>query len=260
MSRRAMVVQTVGLGEIVVGHRLRAGVNEEAVSRLVDSIERVGLRTPISVRHVEEWTDPETGEQVSGALELVAGRHRLEALRRMGATTAPVVMVQDETEARLWEISENLHRAELSPVERAEHIDEWRRLTVEKVTQVASPLPGGVQPRDRGHQKTADALGLSHDTVRRAEKIAALPKDVRDTARTEGWTQDRLLREAAPTRVEPARPVKPAPGILNDFETEEAWRGAMNRVWNRGSAEWRERWLDGAERSVFDTTGAGGAV
>ena len=259
MSRAAMIVQTVGLGEIVVGHRLRAGVNEEAVSRLVDSIERVGLRTPISVRHVEEWTDPETGEQVSGALELVAGRHRLEALRRMGATTAPVVMVQDETEARLWEISENLHRAELSPVERAEHIDEWRRLTVENCQQVVGKGPGR-RDHDRGHEKTADALGVSHATVRRAEKIAALPKDVRDTAREEKWTQDRLLREAAPTRVEPARPVKPAPAILNDFETEEAWRGAMNRVWNRGSAEWRERWLDGAERSVFDTTSAGGAV
>ena len=229
-----MIVQTVGLDEIVVGHRLRAGVNQEAVSRLVDSIERVGLRTPISVRHVEEWTDPDTGEQVSGALELVAGRHRLEALRRLGATTAPVVMVQDETEARLWEISENLHRAELSPVERAEHIDEWRRLTVEKGLQSVDPA-GGRQPHDRGHVKTASTLSVSTATVHRAEKIAALPKDVRDTAREEKWTQERLLRAATP--------VKPAPPARDDDEVMETHVSSLMSAWNKASPAARIEFL-----------------
>jgi len=227
---------------------------------LQESMRQLGLRTPISVRMVPDAISAD-GEVLSEQPALVAGLHRLEAAKRLGWEFIDVVVIEgDETDARLWEISENLHRAELSPVERAEHIDEWRRLTVEKVRQAGAPLPGGPQPAEQGFRKTAETLGVSEQSVRRAEKIAALPKDVRDTAREEKWTQDRLLREAAPTRVEPARPVKPAPAILNDFETEEAWRGAMNRVWNRGSAEWRERWLDGAERSVFDTTGAGGAV
>jgi hypothetical protein len=39
----------------------------------------------------------------------------------------------DETEARRAEISENLHRAELTVQERADHIAEWVRLTEEKV-------------------------------------------------------------------------------------------------------------------------------
>lgn len=80
---------------------------------------------------------------------------------------------------RLWEIAENLHRAELGPVERAEHIDEWRKLTVAKETQGGAdgaPL-GGRQPHEKGIAKTAEALGVSDATVRRAEKISALPQE-----------------------------------------------------------------------------------
>jgi hypothetical protein len=32
-------------------------------------------------------------------------------------------------EARLWEIAENLHRAELSKVERDENVAEWIKIT-----------------------------------------------------------------------------------------------------------------------------------
>jgi hypothetical protein len=53
-----------------------------------------------------------------------------------------------ERDARLWEIAENLHRAELLPVERAERIDEWRRLTVEKGLQDVDPS-GGVSSGHR---------------------------------------------------------------------------------------------------------------
>jgi hypothetical protein len=37
---------------------------------------------------------------------------------------------------RMWETSENLHRAELTKIERAELIEEWREL---RVAQVAPP-------------------------------------------------------------------------------------------------------------------------
>lgn len=45
------------------------------------------------------------------------------------------VMDADETQCRLWEIAENLHRAELSALERDEHVAEWIRLTGEKLRQ-----------------------------------------------------------------------------------------------------------------------------
>jgi hypothetical protein len=49
--------------------------------------------------------------------------------------------------ARMWEISENLHRAELTKLERSEQIAEWRALRA--ASQVATPS-GGKQPKRRG--------------------------------------------------------------------------------------------------------------
>ena len=43
-------------------------------------------------------------------------------------TIAAFFVTGDEREAKLWEIAENLHRADLSVQERADHIAEWIRL------------------------------------------------------------------------------------------------------------------------------------
>lgn len=232
--------ETLFISNVTVpAHRAR-GLNPEAVARLAESIKRLGLQTPISVRY----------DDTNGDVVLVAGLHRLEAMRLLGEETIPAVYTAGTADdARMWELAENLHRAELSPVERAEHIDEWRRLTVEKGAQDAHPS-GGRQPKDRGHVKTADALGVTRDTVRRAEAIAGLDQDTRDLARVEGWSQKRLLEEASPSKP------KPAPAIKNAFESEEDWRRALFTVWNRGAQDWRERALETLDGPVFDRTQA----
>jgi ParB-like chromosome segregation protein Spo0J len=49
---------------------------------------------------------------------LVAGRHRLAACIELGVNQVPVVAeTGSELEARLWEIAENLHRAELTALD-----------------------------------------------------------------------------------------------------------------------------------------------
>ena len=89
--------RVVNRADIIVGDRLRA-LDRQSVERLKESISRIGLRTPISVR---------TGEQ---GWTLVAGRHRLEACIELGMDEIPVVAeTGSEFEARLWEIAENLH-------------------------------------------------------------------------------------------------------------------------------------------------------
>jgi hypothetical protein len=52
------------------------------------------------------------------------------------------VVKLNEVDSRLWEIAENLHRAELSTLERSDQIAEWVRLAEEKVAQLAPPLGG----------------------------------------------------------------------------------------------------------------------
>lgn len=227
---------------VLVVDRART-LREDAVAPLIESMRRVGLRTPITVRIEDERADAD-GVITADVPVLVAGRHRLEAAIRLGWQTIQAVEIVDAVDARLWEISENLHRAELSAVERAEHIDEWRKLTVEKGGQVAHPL-GGVQPHDKGHVKTADALGITRETVRRAERIAALPDDIRDQARAEDWSQSRLLDEArqrAPARLAPkAPPIAPYP--LEEEQAIEAQVKRLMAAWNAAGPDARSEFL-----------------
>lgn len=46
------------------------------------------------------------------------------------------------TDARLWEIAENLHRSELTVQERADHVAEWVKLVSDKLSETSSAKGG----------------------------------------------------------------------------------------------------------------------
>lgn len=181
------------------------------VVALASSIRTIGLQVPLTV--VER----------AGRYLLIAGRHRLEALRLIGEERVPVRVVEmDDVEARMWTISENLHRTELHPVHRAEQIAEYAKLTKERLeAQKQAPVevpqagceevPGqfaqrgltsASKPNDTGKSAAARELGITREEVRRSETIAALPDEVKARAVElgRGGTQTALLRAAkAPT-------------------------------------------------------------
>ncbi len=65
----------------------------------------------------------------------------------------------------MWKISENLHRADLTALERSEQVAEWLRLSEEKVSaHVASELG---RP-ESGTRKAARDIGVDRDAARRA--------------------------------------------------------------------------------------------
>lgn len=257
---------------IDVSDRMRDRCDDDTVVRLMDSIQRIGLQTPISVR----W--------VGDSLMLVAGRHRLEAVRRLGWDMVDCTMLTGtDDEARMWEIAENLHRAELTVLERDEHIAEWVRLAgVCKGAQLAPP--GGAQPNDKGIKAASRELGIERTAAQRATKVAGLSPEAKAAAKETGLdkNQSALLKVANEAPEEQAakvrqiaedrdaaaetkkaakakretKPVKPAPGPLNDIETEEKWITTIMAVWNRGSAQWRERFLEIVDTAVFDRTDA----
>jgi ParB-like chromosome segregation protein Spo0J len=232
--------------DVTVPPRLRAEINENVVCSLTESIRSIGLQTPIVVREIGE------GDEYD--IVLVTGLHRLEACKRLGINLMPCRMFDgNETEARMWEITENLHRAELTPVERAEHVAEWIRLRDLQSAQV-DPIESkrsdgrGHRPRS-GINEAARQLGIDRRAVQRALKIASLKQQIRDQAREEGWSQTKLLHTVNP--VPPARPVR------NELEAEEAWITTGIRWWNTGSKKWRERFLERvADATVFDNGGA----
>jgi hypothetical protein len=180
--------RAVSPADIVVGSRLRA-LDRESVERLKESISRIGLKTPISVRSsAQGWT-------------LVAGRHRLAACIELGINQIPIVAeTGSELEARLWEIAENLHRAELTALERAEHISQWIKLRGERgagepcdqaddrpdqVGPVSELIPArGGRGRQGGVRAAARELGISRTGALRAvQRVDRIAPAVREALR-----------------------------------------------------------------------------
>lgn len=157
---------------ITVGPRKRV-VNEEALAQIMRSYAEFGPFSPIVVREGQLDSKP--------AIMLVAGCLRYRAHQAMGITSINATMFEgDEVDALLYEIGDNLHRAELSVLERADHFFEWIRLTTEKGGQGAHP--GGKQPYDAGIAKAAKQFRVSRRTVRRAVIVSQISKEARDAA------------------------------------------------------------------------------
>src|ERR1700738_4382491 len=148
----------------------RRDVNSASVKRLADSIEKIGLRHPITVR--------EKGDRYI----LVAGRHRVEAYKKLGLDHIPANIVKmTNDDARLWEIAENLHRSELTKLERDENIAEWIKIT-ERVSVQSAPKPQGGRP-ESGTSAAARELGVDETDAKRAVKVASLSDEAKDAAR-----------------------------------------------------------------------------
>jgi ParB family chromosome partitioning protein len=79
-------------------------LNDDKVAALAESMQTVGLLQPILVH--------DRGNDVP---DLIAGRNRLAAAIKLGWDMIDAVMVTgDDIDIRLREITENLHRAELT--------------------------------------------------------------------------------------------------------------------------------------------------
>jgi hypothetical protein len=120
MAKTPAEVVFFPVDHVVVGERARS-LNQKEVARLADSIRQIGLQVPISVRIVPELNGDGTVEK--DVPILVVGLHRLEAAKSLCMDTIACVVANcTETEAKLWEIDENLCRAELTELERDEHL------------------------------------------------------------------------------------------------------------------------------------------
>lgn len=193
--------------------RLR-DVDDSAVDRLAQSMSEVGLRTPISVRHYTERPNFLPAQASTGdAVVLWTGAHRLAAAKRLGWEQIECIVYfeGDEIDGQLWEIAENLHRAELTKAQRDDHIRRYAALLAERAkiqaTQVARPEIGYKKPpsQTRGvASKIAAETGLSADTVRRAlNPDRAEAEKARRLAKTEQQAGDDRQRQEAASQLSP---------------------------------------------------------
>lgn len=159
----------------------RRSLDQRAVEALVQSIKDIGLQHPITCRSLK-----------GGGFELVAGHHRLEALRRLGEEGVPATIVKwSDQAARKWEIAENLHRADLSELQRKEQIAEWIAITDAERREAHSAQVAPIESRrddNRGHRPesginaAARDLGVERTEAQRAVKIASISEQAKQAA------------------------------------------------------------------------------
>jgi ParB-like chromosome segregation protein Spo0J len=162
--------------KIIVGERLRP-LNPEKVAELERSIVAIGLQHPITIREPD------------GKPTLVAGAHRLQAVKNLGWNEIPVREFDgDDRAARMWEISENLHRAELTMLERSEQTAEWIRLAGEEVQSAQVDPIESKRTDGRGHRpesginRASRDLGIDRKAAQRAAKIDSLAPEAKAEA------------------------------------------------------------------------------
>lgn len=99
----------IAIDEISVsGDNFRKQFNEDALKELADNIAKVGVLEPIILRQNRKYKI------------LVAGERRLRAAQMAGLATIPYRLLDlTEEQAREVMVLENLHRADLNPIEEA---------------------------------------------------------------------------------------------------------------------------------------------
>jgi ParB family transcriptional regulator, chromosome partitioning protein len=186
-----MKIERIDVDAIVVVSRLRP-VNQSAVERLAESMLRLGQLQPISLHR------PDRGSPV-----VVTGVHRFEAAKLLGWKFIDAIFIDgDSIDLELHEIAENLHRTELTRLERDTQVARWAELTAAKVVQSAPPS-GGHQPKEKGVRKIAADLGLEKTDVIRAVKVASISEEAKQAARDAGLDDNRtallqVAKESSP--------------------------------------------------------------
>lgn len=215
----------------------RRALDEAAVTTLAESMSKIGLLTPITIR-----------TNGDGELVLVAGGHRLAAALKLGWKEIDCIEFDgDEIDAELWEIAENLHRAELSALQRDEQIVRWVELMKLKVAQVATPL-GGKQPKESGIRKAARDLRLDTRDVQRATKTGKLTPEAKTAIQEAGLENNRsaYLRVAEQPQDEQVRYVQfiatPREKDWDEVEAEQKRR--LMHVWNGSSPTVKDWFLN----------------
>jgi ParB family chromosome partitioning protein len=172
------------IGDVVPNpNQPRVHFDEDALGELTASVAQVGVLQPILVR------------QVDGRYELIAGERRWRAAQRAGLTTVPaVVRTTDDASSVEQALVENLHRADLTPLEEAAAYQQL------------------IEDFQLTHDDVAQRVGRSRSTVTNTLRLLGLPPVVQhllaDGKLTAGHArallgtpdrslQERLARQAA---------------------------------------------------------------
>ena len=174
------------------------------------------------------------------------------AIKALGWAKVPCFVIEDDAiEAQMWEIAENLHRAELTALERDEQIAKWVELAESRISvQSAQKMERG---RPEGGKSAASReLGIDRTDATRATKVASLSDEAKQFARDTGLEKNRSALLEASKEETPSGQLsslqrriraKLADEPLNDIEAKESQVRALMAAWNKAGKEAREEFL-----------------
>lgn len=135
---------------------LDAGTEDASIDNLADSIREKGLLSPVIVR-----------ETSAGHYELIAGQRRFLACRRLGMATMPATVRDDlgDTDATIVSLVENVHRADMNPMDKARAYQ-------------------AIRSRYRDDGRVAKETGMTLPTVRRYLSLLSLAEPIQQAITT----------------------------------------------------------------------------
>lgn len=172
----------MNIDEIVVKDRIRKDMGD--IKELADDIKKNGLLNPITI---------------NTRRELIAGERRYRACKSLGMTDVPVHMVDLSTEEQMLkaEISENEVRKDFSMTERLYYTERISSIEKAKAKERQgtrndlSNIPQNSAESGESRDKISEAVGMSHDTLRKAQTIEE-HKDMIDPQDFADWDEGKL--------------------------------------------------------------------
>lgn len=156
MSKTTEQTQQIEIDKIIISgfntrKDLDAGTEDSSIDNLAESISKQGLLSPPTVR------------QKGDRYELVAGQRRYLACRKLGWNTVPCFVRNDlsDEDATAVSLVENVHRAEMNAIDKADALQTLLR------------------HHKNNFGKVADETSIGVQTIRRYIALLDLPEELR---------------------------------------------------------------------------------
>lgn len=153
----------------------RKNFDEESLSELADSIAKVGIIQPLTVKMIE-----------GGKYELVAGERRLRASQMVGLNRVPCIIIEaSEEDSAFISMIENIQREDLNFVEEAmgyKKLLSTYNLTQDKLSNIIGKKQSTIANKLRILTLDEDILDLLNEnqlTERHARALLKLPMNER---------------------------------------------------------------------------------
>ena len=158
MEVREIDMSAIRISDLNVRKDLEAGTEDTDIDDLANSIADQGLLSPITVV-----------KQRDGHYDLIIGQRRYLACKKLGWTRIPAIVrdTMEETDAVVLSLIENVHRADVSPIDKARAYD--------KIFQ-----------KYGRYERVAQETGVSVSTVRKYMKLLQLAPSIQERIGTSG--------------------------------------------------------------------------